>query len=146
VAEFIAASSGLVKRVTRLDVIAGVVIDGSADANAHFASMRQYLESLCECDSAVCSCSGASCILKALQRKNLPNPGTFLTCEEPTDHPKLRHFEFECPLYFLFCDRPLLPASEERRVPTSEERQFPTGVKKGGFRQVKEGGFLFGLN
>jgi hypothetical protein len=35
---------------------------------------------------------------KKISQKNLTNPGTFLASEEPTNHPKVRQFFFECPL------------------------------------------------
>jgi hypothetical protein len=35
---------------------------------------------------------------KKTSKKNLTNPGTFLAPEEPTNHVKVRHFFFECPL------------------------------------------------
>jgi hypothetical protein len=35
---------------------------------------------------------------KKISHKNLTSPGTFLASEEPTNHPKVRRFFFECPV------------------------------------------------
>jgi hypothetical protein len=35
---------------------------------------------------------------KKISKKNLTSPGTFLASEEPTNHPKARHFFFLVPL------------------------------------------------
>jgi hypothetical protein len=35
---------------------------------------------------------------KKLSQNFVTNPGTFLAAEEPTNHPKARHFFFECAL------------------------------------------------